>query len=150
MVELYCCSQSATHLSIPHTSLRTQTFQPYVRVTLHTATQNNAVPYAVGDIDEFLHYFRRTFPDSSITPKMHMLEDHVVPFIRKWRVGLGMLNEQGAESIHARFNTIQRTYGSMPNKVERLKCTVQEHFRQVCPENLSRMPAPKRAKQSEE
>ena len=123
MVELYCCSQSATRPSIPQTSLRTQTFQPYIRVTLHTATHNNAVPYAGGDIHEFLHYFRWTFPDSSITPKMHMLEDHVVPLIRKW---MGMLNEQGDESIHVRFNTIHRTYGSMP------KCTVQEHFRQVC------------------
>ena len=71
---------------------------------------------------------------------MHMLEDNVVPFIKKW---MGMLNEQGAESIHARFNTIQRTYGSMPNKAERLKCTVKEHFRQVCPENFSWTPAPK-------
>ena len=73
-----------------------------------------------------------------------------MPFTRKWRVGLGMLNEQGAESIHARFNTIQRTYGSIPNRVERLRCTVQEHFRQVSPENLSRMPAAKRTKHSAE
>lgn len=106
--------------------------------------------YVVGDIDEFLRFYHHTFPDSSISPKLHMLEDHVVPFIRKWRVGLGMLNEQGAESIHARFNTLQRTYGSMQNKVERLKCTVKEHFRQICPDNLSRIPPTKRRKESDE
>ena len=106
--------------------------------------------YVVGDIDEFLRFYGHTFPDSSISPKLHMLEDHVVPFIRKWRVGLGMLNEQGAESIHARFNTLQRTYGSMQNKVERLKCTVKEHFRQICPDNLSRIPPTKRCKESDE
>ena len=63
---------------------------------------------------------------------------------------LGMLNDQGAESIHALFNTLQRTYGSMQNKVERLKCTVKEHFRQIWPDNLSRMPSTKRRKQSAE
>ena len=113
-------------------------------------TCDTYIHYTVGDIDEFLKFYRHTFPNSSITPKIHMLEDHVVPFIRKWRVGLGMLNEQGAESIHARFNTLQRTYGSMQNKVERLKCTVKEHFRQICPDNLSRMPSAKRRKQSAE
>ena len=38
------------------------------------------------------------------------------------------LNEQGAESKHARFISLQRTYGSMQNKVERLKCTVRNTF----------------------
>jgi hypothetical protein len=64
----------------------------------------------VGDIDEFLQYYRQSFPESRVTPKLHMLEDHVVPFIRQWRVGLGMMSEQGAESIHARFNALERTF----------------------------------------
>ena len=36
-----------------------------------------------------------------MTPKMHMLEDHVVPFLREWHVGFGFHREQGAESLHA-------------------------------------------------
>ena len=39
-----------------------------------------------------------------ITPKLHLLEFHVVPSSRRFGVGLGMLGEQGAESIHAEFN----------------------------------------------
>lgn len=38
---------------------------------------------------------------ATITPKLHMLEDHVIPFLTKWGVGLGFLGEHGAESIHA-------------------------------------------------
>lgn len=58
-------------------------------------------------------------------------------------VGLGFLGEQGAESIHARFNSIKRNYSSMPNSVQRLECVMVEHFRQICPHNIVRMPLPK-------
>ena len=44
-----------------------------------------------------MDYYRDTFPSASVLPKMHILESHVVPFIRKWGVGLGLLAEQGAE-----------------------------------------------------
>ena len=36
-------------------------------------------------------------------------------------------SEQGAESIHARFNTLQRTYQCIHNKVDRLLSIVKEH-----------------------
>ncbi|KAL5517066.1 hypothetical protein EMCRGX_G002534 [Ephydatia muelleri] len=67
-------------------------------------------------IAHFMEDFRSSFPDSSIPVKMHMLEDHTVPWARKTHVGL--LGEQGAESIHARFNGLQRTYHSVPDKVQ--------------------------------
>ena len=107
-------------------------------------------PLPVDHIDEFLSYYRSTFPESTITPKLHFLEDHVVPFIHQWKFGLGVMAEQGAESIHARFNQLQRTYANMTNKVERLKCMVLEHFRQVCPINIVRQPPMKRSKATEE
>jgi hypothetical protein len=28
----------------------------------------------------------------------------------------------------------------MRNKVERMKCMVREHFRQICPDNIARLP----------
>ena len=40
---------------------------------------------------------------------MHMLEEHVVSWIQKWGVGFGLMGEQGAESIHAHFNSLSRT-----------------------------------------
>ena len=56
-------------------------------------------------IDAFLAFYRDAFPQATVLPKMHMLEDHVIPFLKKWKVGLGFLGEQGAESVHARFNS---------------------------------------------
>ena len=49
-------------------------------------------------------YLRNTWPKVSITPKLHMLEDHVVEFIKRWGKGLGTYGEQGGESIHPTFN----------------------------------------------
>ena len=71
-----------------------------------------------------------------------MMEDHVVDFISQWRIGLGMLGEQGAESIHTRFNQLARTYSNMTNGVERLRSVMLEHYRQICPENIAHQPPP--------
>ena len=92
----------------------------------------------------------RSFPNATVFPKLHMLEDHIVTFIQLWRVGLGMLGEQGAESIHTRFNQLEWTYASMRNGVERLKSMVAEHFRQVCPDNIVKQPPQKKMKRNEE
>ena len=97
----------------------------------------------------FLPIISPPFPESSITPKLHSLENHVVPFIHLWRVGLGMMGEQGAESIHARVNTLERFYCSMPNKVEQLKSFVLEHLRQVCPMNIVKQPPPLKQQRKE-
>jgi hypothetical protein len=126
MVEHFYCSPSATIRSTPHAPLRMLTSPP------------------VCNIDEFLSYYRSNFPEATITPKLHMLEDHVVPFIRAWRVGLGMMGEQGAESIHARFNALQRTYSNITNSVQQLKCKVLEHLRQICLSNVARQPPPQK------
>ena len=50
--------------------------------------------------------FRGTFPSATVSPKMHMLEDHTLEWVNAHNVGFGLLGEQGAESIHARFNSL--------------------------------------------
>ena len=87
-------------------------------------------------IAHFMEDFRSSFPDSSIPVKMHMLEEHTVPWARKTHVGFGLLGEQGAESIHARFNGLQRTYHSVPDKVQQLVLMVKEHLLSVAPQNV--------------
>ena len=84
-------------------------------------------------IAEFLAFFKEKFPGSSITPKMHMLEDHVLPFLEKWRVGFGLLGEQGAESIHTTFNNLNRVYANIRDEVERLHYITVEHHRKISP-----------------
>ena len=84
-------------------------------------------------VDEFLRFYRATFPDATITPKLHLLEDHVVPQMRRWHWSLGLHGEQGAESIHNVFNNLERTYCAIRNPLKRMKCMLKEHQLQVSP-----------------
>ena len=111
----------------------------YIHVTLiHVSSEIN--------IESFLKYYRDTFPAATVTPKFHMLEDHVVPFLRLWRVGFGFHGEQGAESLHATFNKITRSYLAIPDRVQRLKCVLKEHHLQVSPTLVAKEPPVKKRK----
>ena len=35
-----------------------------------------------------MQYYRKNVPSESITPKLHMLQDHVVDFVKQWGLGL--------------------------------------------------------------
>jgi hypothetical protein len=52
------------------------------------------------NIKEFMTFYRTTFPHASVLPKMHMLE-LVIPWLRSYGVGFGLMGVQGAESINA-------------------------------------------------
>lgn len=93
-------------------------------------------------------FYRDTFPWATILPKMHMLEEHVVPWLRMWHVGFGLMGEQGAESIHAYFNSLQRTFHGVPDRVKRLKLMMKEHFLHIAPSNIAAKPAIKRRRKS--
>ena len=75
-------------------------------------------------------------------PKLDMMEDNVVDFIDIWKVGIGMLGEQGAESIHTTFNQLTYTYANMMNDVEWLKCVAMENNRQMFPDNVALLTHP--------
>ncbi|XP_057298106.1 uncharacterized protein LOC130629028 isoform X2 [Hydractinia symbiolongicarpus] len=64
-------------------------------------------------IENFMNYYRKTWPDASITPKLHMLENHAIDFVRRWGTAFGFYGEQGAESIHPTFNKLMATYCQM-------------------------------------
>ena len=67
-------------------------------------------------IATFMAHFRATFPGENIPIKMHMLEDHAVDWIQSnQHIGFGLMGEQGAESIHARFNRLYQTYCTVPS-----------------------------------
>ena len=44
----------------------------------------------------------------NITPKLHLPEEHVVPLMEVLDVGVGLLGEHGAESIHSTFNNYEK------------------------------------------
>lgn len=60
------------------------------------------------NIRDFMAFYRETFPETTVLPKMHIMEVHIVPWLKQHRVGLGLMGEQGAESIHAAVNSIKR------------------------------------------
>ena len=46
------------------------------------------------DIKDFMDFLRGNWPNVKITPKLHMIEDHI-PFVNHWKVGCGFYGEQG-------------------------------------------------------
>ncbi len=97
-------------------------------------------------IDIFMDYFRTTFPEASIPVKFHLLEDHVVDWIRRFPFGLGLLGEQGAESVHAQVNRINRMFVTMPSDTKRLQSTVEEQHLKCDPELQALIPPSKKSK----
>ncbi|KAL5518221.1 hypothetical protein EMCRGX_G003912 [Ephydatia muelleri] len=71
-------------------------------------------------IPSFMESFRRAFPKATTPIKMHLLEDHALQWANRMHVGFGLLGEQGAESIHAKFNTLLSQYNTMHDKVKKL------------------------------
>lgn len=59
---------------------------------------------------------------------MHILEDHVVPFTRKWKFPLGFFGEQGGESIHHDFLSLAEMFSWVKPATDRLKKMLEEHF----------------------
>jgi len=90
----------------------------------------------------FMAFYRETFPQATVLPKMHIMEEHILPFMEKWNVGCGLMGEQGAESIHAYFNTLDRTYSSIPDRLTRLRQKVKEQHLHTTPANIAACPVP--------
>ncbi|KAI8481626.1 hypothetical protein Bbelb_406270 [Branchiostoma belcheri] len=95
-------------------------------------------------IKSLMAFYRETFPTSSITVKMHMLEDHVVDWIRTWGFGLGFHGEQGIEEIHAALNNVGRTTWGIANKTKQLQSLLYNHLIAVSPDHKGGVPAPKK------
>ncbi len=73
-----------------------------------------------------------------------------MPWLRKWRLGAGLMGEQGAESIHAQFMKLERTHHGIPNAVDRLKYIMKEHLIASDPSLTGLRPPVKKYKKSEE
>ena len=97
------------------------------------------------DIVGFMKDYRRLCPDASVFPKLHYLEDHVVQFIRRWKVGPGTMGEHGGESIHHQFNKLTQRFSSIPHPATRCYHTLKEHLTAVNP-SLPAAPQPARKK----
>ena len=106
--------------------------------------KHNSHLFTEQDINNFLEFYRVSFPEATILPKMHILEDHVIPWFQRWHMGFGIMGEQGAESIHAHLMKLERIYQGIANDVERLKYIFKEHMLESAPSLVSLRPPPKK------
>ncbi|XP_070573861.1 uncharacterized protein [Ptychodera flava] len=98
------------------------------------------------NVEDFMRYFRNKFPNESVTPKMHILEDHVLPWMEVRGVGCGLHGEQGMEGVHSEFNRLGATYSRMPDKLQQLQQLMKMHHLSVHPVKSSDKPEIKRRK----
>ena len=117
----------------------------------------NTIGRLIHNINITLHFVlsqRRASKCSWSSIKQHshrlqcflILEDHVVPWLKEWRVGFGLMGEQGAESIHVYFNSLARTYHSIPQRVDHLRAMMREHSLHSTPTLATERPLVKRRK----
>ena len=97
-------------------------------------------------IKEYLEFFRTNWPEVNISPKLHMMEDHMIPFLRQWRVGFGFYGEQGGESIHHEFKQMKNRYSNIKNPVDRLQYLMNQHLLSTFPKAQELKPEVKKRK----
>ena len=56
--------------------------------------------------------------------------------------GFGLLGEQGAESIHAKFNRLGLAFSPIKDRVKQLQCIVKEHLLSIEPQIVAAIPPP--------
>lgn len=98
------------------------------------------------NIKDFMAMYRKEFPWATVLPKMHVMEDHVIPWCRRFRLGAGLMGEQGAESIHARIMKLERDYRGIRDKLDSLKYIVAEQALYTAPSLQALEPLIKRRK----
>ena len=95
-------------------------------------------------------FYRAEFPWATILPKMHMMEDHAIPWLRNFHIGAGLMGEQGAESIHARMMKLERDFRGIKDELDSLKYIVAEQSLYTAPSLADMRPPVKRRKLAED
>lgn len=72
-------------------------------------------------------HFRQCWPEVNVTLKLHLLEDHVLTFLKKWQ--FRFYGEQGGESIHSYFNILNARNINIKNPATtRLWFLMEQHY----------------------
>lgn len=57
-------------------------------------------------------------------PPLHMLEDLIMLWVTRWKLGCGCMGEQGVENLYMRFNNTEKTYQNTKDRVDRYYKTI--------------------------
>ena len=102
-------------------------------------------------VKDFLSVVRRevvTRHKRPITPKLHILEHHLVPCMKHFGVALGALGEQGGESIHHKFNLLRSGLQNTNKDVDRLKVLVVQYLTTTLPTHNKLIAPPAKRRRS--
>ena len=118
-----------------------------------TAVTEEQIKAFEAEVKTFMSLVRAEIRDrlnKPITPKLHMLECHTAPCMRRFGVPLGLLGEQGGESIHARFNNLRSACDNMPNKVDRLRVLETQYLTSTLPYYRKLIPQTRKRKRPDQ
>ena len=97
-------------------------------------------------------FLRSKFPDIRISPKLHILEDHVVPFIRRYGAGSGFYGEQGGESINKTINAMKNNYSlaaANPNASSKRVLKMKKNLKRPVDTNNLKLVSPHRSREQQ-
>ena len=100
----------------------------FMHVAFNLGKDDSCLFITETNIKAFMKFYRESFPAASVLPKMHMLEDHVMSFVRQYRVGLGLMGEQGSMLLSTPSTNLTQTYQkNIPEKVMRHERASSSH-----------------------
>jgi len=111
----------------------------FIVVPLHNLLME-FLPSLENDIQAFMSHYWSSFPQATVLPKMHILEDHIIPWLKKWLVGAGLMGEQGTESLHSHLHKLERDYAGIVNAVDRLKYIFRMYNIETSPQLMDLKP----------
>ena len=83
-----------------------------------------------GLVEDFLALCRKEIVERQlghITPKLHLLQ-HPLALMTTVSVGIGLLGERGAKSIHTAFNNYENDFKNIPLASQRLKTITDQNL----------------------
>ena len=143
----YCDAEHVVNMAETTCQRFLQLNQLYSEVHSHVSHGRPTNEKELGDaqqhINHYLAYVRDNFP-MKVLPKMHFLEDHVVPWMRRWGHGMAFHGEQAVESIHAEFNRLHRAASGIRNRDTRCLSVMKAHHMKCSPTIQSYIVQPKK------
>ena len=81
-----------------------------------------------------------------VTPKVHFLEDHCIPWISNYGFGLGLHSEHGGELLHRSIREFEIQAQGVRKEEDKMVTVIKKHFMQIAPELSNEIPSPKKRK----
>ena len=89
------------------------------------------LPYIETLIDNYMAIYRAQYPNKTI-PKQHLLEQHCIPYIKKYKIGLGLMGEQGTEASHQTISQIEHSRAfAIKDKMKKAEFIMTTHILQI-------------------